>query len=142
MAAKLLCFLVVLAMMAQQAQASMMLEKFEDFLANMNYDNFIILICFQFWGFMSPMLKGVLDVILKYIWDNGKIKINIDSTNTMEIGYAQALGFVGIGNFKQLSDTFMEIFPKILVNKIVSTSSKMPYGGVADELLKKLNINL
>ena len=120
----------------------MMLEKFEDFLANSNYDNFIILICFQFWGFMSPMLKGVLDVILKYIWDNGKITINIDSTKTMSIGYAQALGFVGIGNFNQLSTTFMEIMPKIFVNKIVSTSSKMSYGSVADALLAKLNITI
>ena len=47
----------------------MMLEKFEDFAANPTYDTFIILVCYQFWGFLSPFLKGVLDVVLKYIWE-------------------------------------------------------------------------
>ena len=142
MAAKIMIVLIALAMLASQAQASMMLEKFEDFLANMTQTNFTIVVMYQFWGFMSPMLKGVLDVILKYIWENGAITIKIDDTNSLSVGYAQALGFVGIGNFQQLSDIFMEIFPKILINKIVSTADKQSYGTVADDLLKKLNINL
>ena len=119
-----------------------MLEKFEDFLANMNQTNLIILLMYQFWGFASPMLKGVIDVILKYIWDNGQIEVSIDENNKIKFGYAQALGFVGIGNYDILSETFMEIFPKILTNKIVPAADKVSYGQVADDLLKKLNINL
>ena len=66
-----------------------MLEKFEDFLANMNQTNFIVLLMYQFWGFASPMLKGVIDVILKYIWDNGQIEVSIDENNKIKFGYAQ-----------------------------------------------------
>ena len=142
MAAKILLVLVALAMLATQAKASVMLEKFEDWLNNMTMTNFIVLLMYQFWGFASPMLKGVIDVILKYIWDKGQIEVPIDESTKLKFGYAQALGFVGIGNYDQLSETFMEIFPKILTNKIVPAADKVSYGSVADNLLKKLNINL
>mmetsp|Transcript_19799 Transcript_19799/g.24464 ORF Transcript_19799/g.24464 Transcript_19799/m.24464 type:complete len:121 (-) Transcript_19799:89-451(-) len=120
----------------------MMLEKFEDFTADPTYDTFIILVCYQFWGFLSPFLKGVLDVVLKYIWDEGAISVNITTSTTVSVGYAQALGFVGIGNLTQLTDLFMEIMPKIFVNQILSGSSKLSYGTTADDTLKKLKIDL
>ena len=75
---KFLLALVAVSLLATSASASMMLEKFENFVADPTSDNLIILVAYQLWGFFGPFLAGVLEVILLYLWEEGSYDVETD----------------------------------------------------------------
>ena len=98
--AKILFAFVIVAIIAATANAGMMLERYETFLDNRSYANFVNLVCYQFWGFLSPFMKGALDVVLKYIWEQGVMSFEYESNTTVSLAYSDAFGFIGVGNLK------------------------------------------
>ena len=138
----MLLALLAIAMIAGTAKAGMQLEAFEDFLADRTLVNFEVLVFYQLWAFWSPFAKGALDVVLKYIWENGKLEIEYESNNKISLDYADAFGFIGVGNLNQFNSLIFETVPLIMVNFILPKDKKKSYGTVVDDLLKRLGIDL
>ena len=98
MSFKLILVLVAFALIASTANASMMLDRLDAFLVSPSLDTFIKLVFTQLWGFFAPFVAGPLEVVLKYVWDNGAISLTYDG-GSVTVTYPAALGFVGVGNF-------------------------------------------
>ena len=134
--------LLACAMLASTAKAGMMLDRLEDFLANPTSSNFILLVFYQFWGFFSPFMKGSLDVVLKYMWENGAVEFEYEGANKISLGYQQAFGFIGVGNLNQFNSAIFETIPLIASNMILPEADKKSYGVTVDNILKRLGIDL
>ena len=142
MVSKMLLGVLALAMIASTASASVMLEKFENFWADMTMDNAIIMVIYQVWGFIGPLIAGPLDVVLYYLWTEAKFTQEIDNgALTVTLNFYELFGFAGIGSYEMLFKAINEAAPKILANVILSDSAKMKYGGTIDDLLDKLGID-
>ena len=68
----------------------------------------------------------------------------IDS-ETLTITYAQALGFVGFGNYDQLFELFLGMAPKILIKQFVSfgvmdAEADEGYGSLEQELIEQMGL--
>ena len=71
--------------------------------------------------------------------------LEIDS-ETLTITYAQALGFVGFGNYDQLFELFLGMAPKILIKQFVSfglmdASADEGYGSLEQELICQMSLD-
>ena len=97
------------------------------------------MVSYQLWGFFGPFLAGVLEVILGYLWEKGSYDVETDGEK-LSLGYAQAFGFIGIGNLEQLLNIVFDLVPKAIANQLVT--KKIPYGKTADDLFAKLGIKL
>ena len=64
---------------------------------------------------------------------------------TLTITYAQALGFVGFGNYDQLFELFLGLAPKILIKTFISfgllgDSADAGYGSLEVELIETMSL--
>ena len=117
MVSKMLLGVIALAMIASTASASVMLEKFENFWADMTMDNAIIMVIYQVWGFIGPLIAGPLDVVLYYLWTEAKFTQEIDNgALTVTLNFYELFGFAGIGSYEMLFKAVNEAAPKILAN--------------------------
>ena len=143
MVSKMLLGVIALCMIASTVSASVMLEHFEDFWADMTVDNFIIMSIYQVWGFIGPLIAGPLDVVLYYLWSEATFTQEIDGgALTVTLNFYELLGFAGIGSYEMLFKTINEAAPKIMCNAVLADANKLPYGGTVDDLLKKLEIDV
>ena len=138
----MLIALLVCTMLASTARAGMMLERFEDFLSDPTINNFIVLVFYQFWGFFSPFMKGSLDVVLKYVWETGKLEFEYEAGTKISLGYQAAFGFIGVGNLNQFNNMIFETIPLILTNMVLSKADKKPYGTTVQSVLDRMKIDL
>ena len=142
MVSKMLLGVIALCMIASTASASLMLEKFEDFWADMTYENAVVMIIYQVWGFIGPLIAGPLDVVLYYLWTEATFSQSIDNgAIVVTLNFYELLGFAGIGSYDMLFKTINEAAPKILANTILTGDKKLKYGDTVDDLLKKLEIS-
>ena len=138
----MLVALFIIAMMASTASAGMQLERFEDFLSDRSYPKFILLVNYQLWAFLSPFLRGPLNVVLEYIWNNGSYAIEYESNSTVTLNYADMFPYLGIGNLNQLQQLFFETVPLIIANQLLSTNDKLSYGAVFEDIKTRLKIDV
>ena len=90
--------LVAMALMMNQASASMQVEAFIDFMEAPSGDTFKLLIFNQLLAFFLPLLAGPFYVFMTYLWyDYGTTTEANGVTVTITTG--DALTFLGIGNF-------------------------------------------
>ena len=106
MVSKTLFALVAVAMMAGTAQASMQLDAFLVLANEPNLDNFKLLVFWQIYAWLVPLIAGPSYVFLKHMWSADAASIDFDG-NDITITYGTALTMVGIGNFETLFMTFM-----------------------------------
>ena len=134
---------IAMSMLASSVSATIYMDKFYDFLDDTSSDNMIKLAFWQFWGFTLPYFAGVLAVWLDFLWNGGVIleTIDVDGTQT-DIDYGTALLFVGIGNYKQLRDFFINFLPKLLLNATGLLSTDEAYSSLEDNLMTRLGISL
>ena len=114
MVSKTLAAVVALAMIAGTAQASMQLEYFITFANDPTASNFKLMVFYQLWAFLVPLVAGPINVFLYYLWNEMSQDIDMDG-ETLSVSYAQALGFIGFGNYDQLMEIFLGLAPKILI---------------------------
>ena len=138
----MLIALFIIAMMASTASAGMQLERFEDFLSDRSYPKLILLINYQLWAFLSPFLRGPLNVVLEYIWNNGSYAIEYESNSTVTLNYADMFPYLGIGNLNQLQQLFFETVPLIIANQLLSDADKLSYGAVFEDIKTRLKIDV
>ena len=84
---KALIGVVAMAMIASQARASFMLENFIVFLDSPNVDNLLLLMFWQFWSLIVPLLAGPIYVLLYYIWYHGTAPSVTYNSVTYTLGY-------------------------------------------------------
>ena len=118
MVSKTLAVVAALAMMAGSAQASMQLEHFITFANAPTADNFKLLVFYQLWAFLVPLLAGPLHVFLTYLWNNYTATLEVDTTTLTLYGYT-VFGFIGIGNYDQFFELFMGLVPKAAIKIII-----------------------
>ena len=145
MVSKTLAAVVAFAMIAGSAQASMQLEHFLTFANDPTASNFKLMVFYQLWAFLIPIFAGPIHVFLTYLWNDMSQDLEIDS-ETLTITYAQALGFVGFGNYDQLFELFLGMAPKILIKQFVSfgvmdASADEGYGSLEQELICTMSLD-
>ena len=138
----MLVALFIIAMMASTASAGMQLERFEDFLSDRSYPKLILLINYQLWAFLSPFLRGPLNVVLEYIWNNGSYAIEYESNSTVTLNYADMFPYLGVGNLNQLQQLFFETVPLIIANQLLSDADKLSYGTIFEDIKTRLKIDV
>ena len=138
----MLVALFIIAMMASTASAGMQLERFEDFLSDRSYPKLILLINYQLWAFLSPFLRGPLNVVLEYIWNNGSYAIEYESNSTVTLNYADMFPYLGVGNLNQLQQLFFETVPLIIANQLLSDADKLSYGAIFEDIKTRLKIDV
>ena len=138
----MLIALFIIAMMASTASAGMQLERFEDFLSDRSYPKLILLINYQLWAFLSPFLRGPLNVVLEYIWNNGSYAIEYESNSTVTLNYADMFPYLGVGNLNQLQQLFFETVPLIIANQLLSDADKLSYGTIFEDIKTRLKIDV
>ena len=106
MVSKTVFALFALAMMAGTAQATMQLDAFLVLANEPNVDNFKLLVFWQVYAWLVPLIAGPSYVFLNHMWSATAADIDFDG-NTISITYGTALSLVGIGNFDTLFMTFM-----------------------------------
>ena len=131
---KMILAFVALTLLASTVEASLMLEKFEAFLDKMNLDNLIIWASYQVWGFLGPLVAGPLDVILYYLWSEAGYTQVLEGNVKVTLKFFELFGMAGMGSYDMLFDLIFDVAPKILVNQVVSTSAKLPYGQNFDNI--------
>ena len=139
---KMLVAFAAIALLASTVEASIMLEKFENFLKDMTLDNAIIMISFQLWGFLGPLLAGPLDIILYYLWSEAGFTLVVDGGTNITLKFFELFGLSGIGEYQMLFDLIFDAAPKILVNQLISAESKIPYGNNFDNLQTTLKFDI
>ena len=140
MVSKTLAAFVALAMIAGSAQASMQLEHFLTFANDPTASNFKLMVFYQLWAFLIPIFAGPIHVFLTYLWNDMSQTFALDSSTNLTVTYAQALGFIGFGNYDQLFELFMGLAPKILIKQFVSfgfldADADSGYGSLEQELI-------
>ena len=70
--------------------------------------------------------------------------LEVDS-ETLSVTYAQALGFLGFGNYEQLFELFLGMAPKILIKQFVGfgvmdASADEGYGSLEQELICTMSL--
>ena len=144
MVSKTLSVVVAIAMMAGSAQASMQLEWFITFANDPTADNFKLLVFYQLWAFLIPILAGPINVFLSYLWYNMTQDLDVNGV-TVSITYAQALGFIGFGNYDQLFELFLGLAPKILIKQFITfgllgADADGGYGTLEQELICTMSL--
>merc|ERR1719350_565114 len=142
MVSKTLAVVAALAMMAGSAQASMQLEHFITFANAPTADTFKLLVFYQLWAFLVPLIAGPLNVFLTYLWNNYSTSLEVDSVTITIYGYS-LFGFIGIGNYDQLFELFMGLIPKAAIKIIIGMGflgddSFSGYGDLEVSLIEQL----
>ena len=145
MVSKTLAAVVALAMIAGSAQASMQLEHFLTFANDPTASNFKLMVFYQLWAFLIPIFAGPIHVFLTYLWNDMSQTFALDSSTNLTVTYAQALGFIGFGNYDQLFELFMGLAPKILIKQFVSfgfldADADSGYGSLEQELICTMSL--
>ena len=95
---KTLLALVVFAMVMNQASASKFLDNFEEFaLKSITLDSFKLYVFNMLWYTLAPLVYGVLDVLIEYVWNGNETRSVTVEGNTVTFTYAQGLVFKKIG---------------------------------------------
>ena len=141
---KTLFAMLAMAMLASSAQATIQVDAFIVFAGEPSADNLKLLVFEQFWGFFSPLIAGPLYVMLYYMWNHGTATQTVDST-TVTITYAQALGFIGVGNLDGLVDLMLGLFLKIgkryaACYNILPSTAVTAYNDTENELITKMEL--
>ena len=140
MVSKTLAVVLAIAMMAGSAQASMQLEHFITFANDPTADNFKLMVFYQLWAFLIPLFAGPIHVFLTYLWNDMTQTTDVDG-ETLTVTYAQALGFIGFGNYDQLFELFLGLAPKILIKTFISfglmsSDADAGYGSLEQSLIE------
>ena len=96
---KMLMAFAAIALLASTVEASIMLEKFENLLKDVTVDNAIILVGYQLWGFLGPLIAGPLDIVLYYLWTEAAFNLEVDGGTKIALKFYQLFGLAGIGEY-------------------------------------------
>ena len=127
-------------MIVGQASASIYLENFIILLDAPTLDSFKMLIFYQFWALLAPLVAGPSYVLFSHMWTATAIDLDVGGT-PVSLTYGTVLGLVGFGNVEQLFDIFMGMMPKVAINYMVSfslLSEEASYGTSEVALIENL----
>lgn len=141
---KTLCVAAVLALMAGSAQASLQLEKFIDFANEPTADNFKLLVIFQLYSFLIPLLGGPIYVFIHYLWNNYSMSMDFGGTSLTLTG-SLLFSFLGFGNEEMLFETFIGLIPNILIRfaitfGLLGETAKIPFGDLEQGFIEQLGL--
>ena len=145
MVSKTLAAVVAFAMIAGSAQASMQLEHFLTFANDPTASNFKLMVFYQLWAFLIPIFAGPIHIFLTYLWNDMYQTFELDSTTNLTVSYAQALGFIGFGNYDQLFELFLGLAPKILIKQFIGfnlldADADTGYGSLEQSLIETMGL--
>ena len=129
-------------MIVGQASASVYLENFLILLDAPTLDNFKMLLFWQFWSLVSPLIAGPVYVLFQHMWPATFQEITIDSA-VVSLTYSTGLMFLGFGNVDLLFETMMGLMPKIAINYMVSfslLSAEASYGSMEVSLIETFSL--
>ena len=136
--------LVLLACITQQASATLWKDEFLVFWDKMDLASFKLILYYEVYYFLLPLIAGPVFVLLEYLWTYGKFKQTYDGKDYI-FTYAEALGAIGIGNLNQLTDLMFGLMDKILAKTfadlgVLSTDQVPARTQLEKDLFLKLGI--
>ena len=121
MVSKTICAIVALSMMAVPAQATMQLEHFLEFKEAPSVDALKLMVFWQIYAFLAPLLAGPLNVMLTMLWNGTAPAMDVNGTD-VALNYRTVLSIAGIGNYDTLWQLFLGILPTAMIKYFISFS--------------------